>query len=53
MPDLATTMTHAGATTLAATGPETLGYIIIAIGVVGLGLSLLMLSVVTRRQNHR
>jgi LPXTG-motif cell wall-anchored protein len=40
-------------TTLAATGPESIGYIIIAIGIVGLGLSLLMLSVVSRRQHHR
>ncbi len=39
--------------TLAETGPESIGYVIIAIGLVGLGLSLGMLLVVTRRRQHR
>ena len=38
---------------LAETGPESIGYVIIAIGLVGLGLALVMLMVVRRRQrNH-
>lgn len=37
---------------LAETGPESIGYVIIAIGLVGLGLALVMLMVVTRRRQH-
>jgi len=36
--------------TLAETGPESIGYIIIVIGFVGLGLALVMLSVVNRHR---
>jgi hypothetical protein len=33
--------------------PESLGYLIIAIGIVGLALSLVVLVVVSRRQHNR
>jgi LPXTG-motif cell wall-anchored protein len=36
--------------TLAETGPESIGYIIIVIGLVGLGLALTMLAVVSRHR---
>ena len=39
-----------GILTLAETGPESIGYIIIVIGLVGLGLALVMLTVVTRHR---
>ncbi len=54
IPGPAALMGFAGPTMLAAAGPESIGYVIIAIGVVGLGLALVMLMVVRRRrQNHR
>ena len=39
-----------GILTLAETGPESIGYIIIVIGLVGLGLALVMLAVVSRHR---
>lgn len=39
-----------GGATLAETGPESIGYVIIVIGLVGLGLALVMLAVVNRHR---
>jgi LPXTG-motif cell wall-anchored protein len=51
-PGHASILETAGSGMLAATGPESIGYIIIAIGLVGLGLALVMLMVVNRRRQH-
>jgi hypothetical protein len=51
-PGQATILDLAGPEMLAATGPESIGYVIIAIGIVGLGLGLVVLTVVTRRRQH-
>jgi hypothetical protein len=53
MPELATTLVNDRVLALAQTVPESLGYLIIAIGVVGLVLSLVVLVVVSRRQHDR
>ena len=37
---------------LAETGPESIGYVIIAIGLVGLGLALVMLTIVSQRRRR-
>lgn len=53
-PGHATILELASLGMLAETGPESIGYVIIAIGLVGLGLALVMLMVVNRRrQRHR
>lgn len=51
MRDLPTIPLPTSISALAAAGPESIGYIIIAIGLIGLGLGLVMLRLVSRR--HR
>lgn len=51
-PGHATISELTGSGMLAETGPESIGYVIIAIGIVGLGLGLVVLTVVTRRRQH-
>ncbi len=52
IPGHATILGLAGPGMLAEAGPESIGYVIIAIGLVGLGLALVMLMAVNRRRQH-